>query len=108
MGNLRALGASWCTLRYFLSVLSDTIMQPQGIAKGHEVKNKTKLEFYSGTSGLVLPFSKRSFPAEFKDKSRLHYYASLFNSIEINSSFYKMPMASTIKRWGESVPDGFR
>lgn len=63
---------------------------------------------YSGTSGLVLPFPKHSFPPEFQDKSRLTYYASLFNSIEINSSFYKVPMASTIGKWAENVPDTFR
>ncbi|MBE9462365.1 DUF72 domain-containing protein [Dyadobacter subterraneus] len=65
--------------------------------------------FYSGTSGLVLPVpNKEHYPAEFKDKSRLEYYASLFNSIEINSSFYKIPMPSTVTKWGESVPENFR
>lgn len=64
-------------------------------------------DFYTGTSGLSLPFPKHSFPPEFQDKSRLTFYASLFNSIEINSSFYKLPMASTVKKWAESVPDNF-
>jgi len=63
---------------------------------------------YTGTSGLVLPFPKHSFPPEFQDKSRLTYYASLFNSIEINSSFYKVPMASTVRKWAEEVPDAFQ
>lgn len=65
--------------------------------------------FYSGTSGLVLPVpNKEHYPAEFKEKSRLEYYASLFNSIEINSSFYKIPMPSTVAKWAESVPENFR
>ncbi|WP_109700235.1 DUF72 domain-containing protein [Chitinophaga deserti] len=64
--------------------------------------------YHSGTSGLVLPVpNKQAFPPEYKDKSRLTYYASLFNSIEINRSFYTVPMASTVKRWTEEVPDGF-
>jgi uncharacterized protein YecE (DUF72 family) len=64
---------------------------------------------YSGTSGLVLPVkNKQAFPPDFQDKSRLTYYASLFNSIEINSSFYKVPMASTVARWASEVPGGFR
>jgi uncharacterized protein YecE (DUF72 family) len=67
-----------------------------------------KIKFYSGTSGLVLKIPKRSFPAEFSDKSRLHYYASIFNSIEVNSSFYKIPMASTVKKWSADVPPEFR
>ena len=70
---------------------------------------KTNDWFYSGTSGLVLPVkNKQLYPAEFQDKSRLTYYASLFNSIEINSSFYKIPMASTVAKWAGEVPDYFR
>ena len=65
--------------------------------------------FYSGTSGVVLPVpNKTLFPPEFQDKSRLTYYASLFNSVEINSSFYKVPMAATVAKWADSVPDNFR
>ncbi|WP_245580851.1 DUF72 domain-containing protein [Daejeonella oryzae] len=64
---------------------------------------------YTGTSGLVLPFpNKLSYPPEFRDKSRLTYYSSLFNSIEINSSFYKVPQASTVQKWAESVPPSFQ
>lgn len=66
-------------------------------------------KLYSGTSGLVLPVAnKAAFPLEFQDKSRLTYYASIFNSIEINSSFYKVPMAKTVANWAESVPDNFK
>lgn len=67
-----------------------------------------KGRFRSGTSGLVIPVpNKQAFPPEYRDKSRLTYYASLFNSIEINSSFYKVPMGSTVRKWAESVPDNF-
>ena len=64
--------------------------------------------FYSGVSGLVLPVPKSQYPPEFQDKSRLQYYASLFNSLEINSIFYKLPKRTTIANWVESVPDNFR
>ena len=63
--------------------------------------------FYSGTSGVNLPVPRSQYPAEFKEKSRLHYYASLFNSIEINSIFYKLPRSSTVANWAEAVPDNF-
>jgi uncharacterized protein YecE (DUF72 family) len=63
----------------------------------------------AGTSGLVLPVpNKRSFPEAYRSASRLTYYASLFNSIEINSSFYKVPMPATFEKWSASVPDDFR
>lgn len=70
---------------------------------------KVRGKFYGGTSGLVLPVAnKLAFPAAYQDKSRLTYYASLFNSLEVNSSFYKIPMATTIKRWAIEVPEGFK
>jgi uncharacterized protein YecE (DUF72 family) len=73
------------------------------------MQHENKGAFYSGTSGVVLPVpNKEFFPAEFKEKSRLEYYASLFSSVEINSSFYKVPMASTVRKWAESVPENFR
>jgi uncharacterized protein YecE (DUF72 family) len=66
-------------------------------------------KYYAGTSGLVLPVpNKLAYPPEFQDKSRLAYYGSLFNSIEVNSSFYKVPMAATVAKWADAVPDGFR
>jgi len=68
----------------------------------------TKQRFYSGTSGLNLPVPRSQYPAEFRGKSRLNYYASLFNSIEINSIFYKLPRSSTVANWGEMVPNHFR
>ena len=64
--------------------------------------------FYSGTSGVDLPVSRSQYPTEFREKSRLHYYATLFNSIEINSIFYKLPRHSTVVNWAEAVPDNFR
>jgi uncharacterized protein YecE (DUF72 family) len=67
------------------------------------------VNYYAGTSGLVLPVpNKTHYPPAFKEKSRLCYYASLFNSIEINSSFYKIPQAKTVAKWAEDVPDDFR
>ena len=64
--------------------------------------------FYSGTSGVDLPVPRSQYPAAFREKSRLHYYASLFNSIEVNSIFYKLPRHSTVANWAEAVPDNFR
>lgn len=73
------------------------------------MKLKRSQNIYSGTSGLVLPVkNKLSYPLEFQDKPRLTYYASLLNSIEINSSFYKLPMAKTVAKWADMVPEDFK
>lgn len=61
-----------------------------------------------GTSGIVVPGSKRSFPEEFQLKSRLNYYGSLFNTVEINSTFQKIPMLSTFEKWSLDVPEKFQ
>ncbi|MBC7937869.1 MAG: DUF72 domain-containing protein [Rhizobacter sp.] len=63
---------------------------------------------YIGTSNIVIPGNKQSFPDAFKEKSRLNYYASLFDSVEINSSFYKMPLPATFQKWANDVPGNFQ
>jgi len=69
----------------------------------------TKGKFYSGTSNVVLPVpNKQCYPQEFQDKSRLCYYASLFNSVEANSTFYKLPLPKTVAKWATEVPANFR
>ncbi|PZR26091.1 MAG: DUF72 domain-containing protein [Citrobacter freundii] len=67
-----------------------------------------KGRIFIGTSNVVVPGNKTSFPPDFRSKSRLHYYASIFDSVEINSSFYKIPLARTYERWTAEVPDDFR
>lgn len=65
--------------------------------------------FYTGTSNIVLPVAnKQAFPEAYRDSSRLTYYASLFNSLEVNSSFYKIPLSRTTARWSGEVPEEFR
>ncbi|RYY59453.1 MAG: DUF72 domain-containing protein [Chitinophagaceae bacterium] len=63
---------------------------------------------YLGISNVVIPGNKTTFPPAFREKSRLHYYSSLYNSVEINSSFYKTPLRSTYEKWQADVPNNFR
>lgn len=68
----------------------------------------SKGAFYCGTSNVVLPVPNKSeYPVEFRDSSRLHYYSTLFNTVEINSSFYKLPMRKTVEKWAADVAPGF-
>ncbi len=65
--------------------------------------------FFAGTSGLVLPVpNKAAFPEAYREGSRLTYYSSLCNSIEINSSFYKIPRRKTFEQWTTETPPDFR
>ena len=51
-----------------------------------------------------------SVPGEFRraDASHLVQYASTFDAVEINSSFYKVHRTATYQRWAASVPAHFR
>lgn len=70
--------------------------------------NEQYANFHAGLSGIELPVPKYQFPPEYHNASRLMYYATFFNSIEINSSFYKIPMKRTVVRWASSVPSDFK
>lgn len=62
---------------------------------------------FTGTSNIILPGSRSTFPSTFQTKSRLHYYSSLFPTVELNSTFYKVPQANTFNRWANDVPPHF-
>ena len=47
------------------------------------------------------------FPAGLAKARYLPYYATRFNSVEINTSFYGIPRPATLINWVESVPPGF-
>jgi len=71
-------------------------------------RNSCGHSFYAGLSGLQLNIPKYLFPPPFRDASRLTYYASFFNSIEFNSSFYRIPQVTTVAKWAASVPENFK
>jgi uncharacterized protein YecE (DUF72 family) len=59
-----------------------------------------------GTAGWAIPASLRDrFPG---DGSILERYARYFNSVEINSCFYRSHKPQTYRRWATAVPDVFR
>lgn len=68
----------------------------------------SKTRLFIGTSNVVVPGPKISFPAEFQSSSRLGYYSTLFNSVELNSTFYKVPLRKTFERWTAETHTDFR
>ena len=64
--------------------------------------------YFSGTSGIQIPFPKYLFPKEHESSSRLKFYSTLFNSLEVNSSFYKLHRAKTYESWSSQVGEDFR
>jgi uncharacterized protein YecE (DUF72 family) len=69
---------------------------------------KQKGRIFIGTSNIVVPGNKQSFPPAYRQTSRLRYYSSIFNTLEINSSFYKIPQRTTCEKWSLDVPADFQ
>ena len=48
-------------------------------------------------------YPKKSMSAE----ARLRFYASVFDVVEVNASYYAIPDVLTVQRWAERTPPGF-
>ena len=64
---------------------------------------------YIGCSG----FSNRDwkgffFPEELPPKEQLNFYATQFNTVEINSTFYRRPRPQTLANWHERTGEDFK
>ncbi|MCW9706932.1 DUF72 domain-containing protein [Fodinibius salsisoli] len=48
------------------------------------------------------------FTDDAKPRQFLSQYASVFNAVEGNTSFYHIPKADTVNKWARETPDGFK
>ena len=64
---------------------------------------------YLGTSQdwTVVGFETAFYPPHTKESDYLPYYATRFNSVEIDSTFYRIPSAKTVQQWRQRTPEGF-
>ena len=61
-----------------------------------------------GTSGWSYPSWRPGFyPAELQPAEFLRFYAQRFDTVELNSTGYRLPSADQFRRWADAVPDGF-
>ena len=70
--------------------------------------NQTKL--YIGTSGWSYPKGKGTWNGYFYPKGKineLEYYSQFFNTVEVNSSFYRPPDPGYVYNWVRRVPEDF-
>ncbi|MBA2369760.1 MAG: DUF72 domain-containing protein [Candidatus Protochlamydia sp.] len=66
------------------------------------------MAIHIGTSGWSYNHWKENFyPPKLKTTKWLDYYASVFSTVEINTTFYRMPLITTIQNWHEQVPSHF-
>jgi uncharacterized protein YecE (DUF72 family) len=62
-----------------------------------------------GTSGWSYPSWRGGFyPAGMQASDFLRFYAGRFDTVELNSTGYRLPSEDQFRRWADAVPDGFR
>lgn len=65
-------------------------------------------ELFVGTSGWVYKgWAGTFYPEDLAARDHLAFYASNFNTVEINASFYRLPPESMVCGWRERAPKGF-
>jgi uncharacterized protein YecE (DUF72 family) len=61
-----------------------------------------------GTSGWSYPSWRPGFyPEGLQPVEFLGFYAQRFDTVELNSTGYRLPSADQFRRWADAVPDGF-
>ncbi|HST25404.1 MAG TPA: DUF72 domain-containing protein [Gaiellaceae bacterium] len=67
------------------------------------------MSLYVGASGFSYPSWKPGFyPAGTKAGDFLRTYAERLNTVELNTTGYRLPEEAQFRRWAEETPDGFR
>ena len=64
---------------------------------------------YAGSSGFSYPSWKPDFyPPGTKSDEFLRFYAERLNTVELNTTGYRLPDEAQFRRWAEQTPDRFR
>jgi len=70
----------------------------------------SKADIYIGTSGWSYPKGEGTWKGYFYPAGKideLEYYSQFFNTVEINSSFYRPPNPAYVENWARRTPGGF-
>lgn len=55
---------------------------------------------YNDWRGIVYPF-------DLPQTSWLQHYATLFATVELNNTFYRLPTVHAVEQWAAAVPENF-
>ena len=62
-----------------------------------------------GTSGWSYPSWRPGFyPADLQPAEFLRFHAQHFDTVELNSTGYRLPSEDQFRRWADAAPDGFK
>src|SRR5215204_92715 len=63
---------------------------------------------FVGTSGWIYKgWAGTFYPPEIKAPGHLEFYARKFNTVEINATFYRLPLETMVKGWHARSPEDF-
>jgi uncharacterized protein YecE (DUF72 family) len=72
-------------------------------------KREGQPSVFSGCTGWAMKeFVGNYYPSGTKSQDYLSAYAKQFNTIELNSTYYRIPDKKTIAKWVDQTPDNFR
>lgn len=86
-------------------------LSAEPIKKDQEKKNSIHLpdNYRVGCSGYYYPYWKnRFYPGDIKPKEWLKFYSTVFNSVELNGTFYRTPSLNQLINYHEETPDHFK
>jgi uncharacterized protein YecE (DUF72 family) len=67
------------------------------------------MRLLAGASGFSFATWRPDFyPAGTRSADFLAFYARRLTTVELNTTFYRLPDAAQLERWATTVPDGFR
>ncbi len=68
----------------------------------------SSMKIYIGTSGWSYPhWGNRFYPPDLPKAQWLPYLATVFDTVEINATFYRQPRSETFEKWFRQTPDRF-
>jgi uncharacterized protein YecE (DUF72 family) len=67
-----------------------------------------KQRIHVGTSGWTYDdWAGRFYPGDVKGPERLSFYATRFDTVEVNATFYRLPFKSMVTGWNRRLPGSF-
>ncbi|QHT69135.1 DUF72 domain-containing protein [Rhodocytophaga rosea] len=91
----------------------DFTLPPDAVATSrvlskHVLQNPGKPAIYIGCPiWASKEWAGKIYPASAKEKDYLYHYSRQFNTIELNTTHYRIPDAETIERWKQTASKGF-
>ncbi|MBM4144624.1 MAG: DUF72 domain-containing protein [Lentisphaerae bacterium] len=75
---------------------------------GPTLSRKEGAIFRIGTSGWnYRHWRERFYPADLPARRWFEHYAEVFDTVEINNTFYRLPEEATFDHWRQQAPPGF-